>query len=243
MGLARGWVREYCGQGSNHTDTITQMAGVESMSSECLFWAVKTRVGNPQRKLILIALSDIANEKRKCWPSHQYLADVAECSTRSVIRHLEVLQAEGLIEIESRSTKKGTQSNMYTVKPSNLAVCQSDTGGVTQCHRVGDTVSHNTLIDTNKHICSNWEDWVTHRKQMRKPLTEKTIKLQTNFLDKFDEETRVKIIEQSIFKGWAGLFELKGERNEINQRSNSNYRPGTAAAAAAKLRERIKSNS
>jgi hypothetical protein len=214
------------------------------MSSECLFWAVKTKVGNPQRKLILIALADIANEKYKCWPSHQYLSDVAECSTRSVIRHLEVLQSDGLIEIESRSNKKGTQSNMYTVKPSNLAVCQSDTGGVTQCHRGGDTVTHNTLIDTPiKHICSNWLDWVSHRKQMKKPLTKLAMERQIKFLEGFDEEVRVKIIEQSIFKGWAGLFELKGERNEINQRSNSNYRPGTAAAAAAKLRERIKSRS
>lgn len=213
------------------------------MSSECLFWAVKARVGNPQRKLILIALSDIANEKHKCWPSHQYLADVAECSTRSVIRHLEVLQADGLIEIEPRISKKGTQSNMYTVRPSNLAVCQSDTGGVTQCHRGGDTVTHNTLIDTNKHICSNWADWITHRKQLKKPLTELAVQRQVKFLEGFDEPTRVKIIEQSIFKGWTGLFELKGERNEINQRSDSNYRPGTAAAAAAKLRARIQSSS
>lgn len=210
------------------------------MSSECLFWAVKAEIGHAHRKLILIALADIANEKRQCWPSHEYLCRTAECSRSSVIRQLKELEDAGLITTTQRTDKNLKQSNIYTLHP-NVSERHID---VSDRHRGSVTVTHNTLIDTPiKHICSNWEDWVTHRKQMRKPLTEKTIKLQTKFLEKFDEETRVKIIEQSIFKGWAGLFELKGERNEINQRSNSNYRPGTAAAAAAKLRERIKSNS
>jgi hypothetical protein len=78
---------------------------------------------------------------------------------------------------------------------------------------------------------------------MKKPLTKIAIDRQIKFLEQFNEETRTKIIEQSIFKGWAGLFELKGARYENDQSGNSHYRPGTAASAAQKLRARIKSNS
>ena len=213
------------------------------MSSECLFWAVKAEIGHPHRKLILIALADIANENRRCWPSHEYLCRIAECSRSSVIRQLKELESAGFITTIQRSDKNLKKTNIYTLHPtiSNVSGRHID---VSDRHKGSVRETHNTLIDTPiKHICSNWQDWVAYRKQLKKPLTEKTIKLQTNFLEKFDEEMRVKIIEQSIFNGWAGLFELKGERNEVNQRSNSNHRPGTAAAAAAKLRERIKSNS
>ena len=210
------------------------------MSSECLFWAVKTKVGHAHRKLILIALADIANEHRQCWPSHDYLAQIAECSRSSVIRQLKELENAGLITMIQRTEKNLKQSNIYTLHP-DVSERNID---VSERHRGSVTVTHNTLIDTPiKHICSNWLDWVSHRKQMKKPLTKLAIERQVKFLEGFDEEVRVKIIEQSIFKGWAGLFELKGERNEINQRSNSNYRPGTAAAAAAKLRARIQSGS
>lgn len=210
------------------------------MSSECLFWAVKTKVGHAHRKLILIALADIANEHRQCWPSHDYLAQIAECSRSSVIRQLKELENAGLLTMVQRTEKNLKQSNIYTLHP-DVSERHNDVSGR---HRGSVTVTHNTLIDTPiKHICSNWLDWVSHRKQMKKPLTKLAMERQIKFLEGFDEEVRVKIIEQSIFKGWSGLFEIKGERNEINQRSNSNYRPGTAAAAAAKLRERIKSNS
>lgn len=209
------------------------------MSSKCLFSAVKARVGNSQQKLILIAMADICNEKNQCWPSHNYLSEVAECSRSSVIRHVAELERKGLIEIRNRSDKGIKTSNIYT-----LTMCQSDTSDVSTCYKGSVTVTHNTLIDTPiKHICSNWSDWANHRKQLRKPLTKVAIDRQVKFLEQFDEETRVKIIEQSIFKGWSGLFELKGELNEINQRSGNQYRSGTAASAAAKLRERIQRNS
>lgn len=215
------------------------------MSAECLFWAVKARIGNPQRKLILIALADIANEKRQCWPSHAYISTVAECSKSSVIRHLAFLESEGLISIQNRKDGDGKKSNLYTVRP----MCHPDTTLVSQRHHPSVTVTHNTHIDThidticNMGLSEIWEEWTKHRKDIKKPLTPDSIKRQVNFLEKSKPEDRAKIIEQSIRNGYAGLFELKGAKHGNYQSSNSNYRPGTAAAAAAKLRERIKSNS
>ena len=215
------------------------------MSAECLFWAVKAKIGNPQRKLILIALADIANEKRQCWPSHAYISTIAECSKSSVIRHLAFLQDEGLINIENRKDGEGKKSNLYTIYP----MCHPDTTLVSQRHHPSVTVTHNTLIDTHIDTISNmglseiWEEWIRHRRDIKKPLTPESIKRQVNFLEKSKPEDRIGIIEQSIRNGYTGLFHLKGNKHGNNQPSNSNYRPGTAAAAAAKLRARIKSNS
>jgi len=214
------------------------------MSAETLFWAVKAQVGNPQRKLILIALADISNEKKECWPSHEYLGRVAECSRSSVIRHLKELEASGLISITNRGDGKVKKSNLYTLNPENNDVSQCDID-VSERHKGSVTVTHNTLIDTpNTYIgvVPNWDEWVQFRKEIKKPLTPTAIKQHINFLEKFDLATRITIIEQSIVRGWTGLFEPKGERYGKTQQSNNQYRSGTAANAAAKLRERIKSS-
>lgn len=76
-------------------------------------------MGNSQRKLVLIMLADIANEKQQCWPSHQYLADRSECSKRTVINHIAALSEAGFISIQKRFTGDGkSTSNLYTVSVS-----------------------------------------------------------------------------------------------------------------------------
>lgn len=206
------------------------------MSSECLFWAVKTTVGNAQRKLILIALCDISNEKMECYPSHEYLSKVAECSRSSVIRHLKKLNDDGLIEIENRSNGNIKLSNVYKIN----AVNGKQFPDVSLWQGGGVTVTHNTLT-TSKHIdIGNWADWVKYRKERNKPLTPTTIKRHLAFLDQFDDATKVAIIEQSIERGWSGLFEVK---HETTKPSDSGYRAGSAAAAAQKLRAKIQSGS
>lgn len=63
-----------------------------------------------------------------------------------------------------------------------------------------------------------WQQWKEHRKSIKKPLTESTIKIQ---LKKFDEwyakgHDPNKIIETSILNGYQGLFEPKQQNNYSN---------------------------
>jgi len=57
-----------------------------------------------------------------------------------------------------------------------------------------------------------WYGWVEYRKSKGKKLTPQTIKLQMKFLEEHKED-HVKIIENSIMNGWAGLFEIKHGSN------------------------------
>lgn len=54
-----------------------------------------------------------------------------------------------------------------------------------------------------------WNRWKQHRKEMRKPLTASTLEKQIKFLGGRPPNEAIAIIEQSIFNGWTGLFELK----------------------------------
>jgi hypothetical protein len=76
--------------------------------------AMKLRVGNPLRKLVLIKLADNASDMGECWPSYQHIADQCEISKRSVMNHITALCESGLLRKEIRKGgPKGNSSNVY----------------------------------------------------------------------------------------------------------------------------------
>lgn len=70
-------------------------------------WAARCRVGNPTRKLVLLALAENCNPDGYSPVSYEYLANVSECSEKSVQRHLAALVDMGLLERRRRRDAKG----------------------------------------------------------------------------------------------------------------------------------------
>jgi hypothetical protein len=65
-------------------------------------------------KLLLMALSDIADDQGVCWPSHKTLASKCTFTDRTVRRLLTHLQTQRLLSVEPRVRKDGSQtSNCY----------------------------------------------------------------------------------------------------------------------------------
>lgn len=83
------------------------------MSMLLMTKAMRVKVGNALRKLVLIKLADNANDLGECWPSHQHIADQCEMSRRSVINHINALEKMGLLRKESRIKNGEKQSNLY----------------------------------------------------------------------------------------------------------------------------------
>jgi uncharacterized phage protein (TIGR02220 family) len=80
---------------------------------ELMVKAMKVRVGNPLRKLVLIKLADNASDLGECWPSYQHIAEQCEISRRSVMSHISALCKCGLVKKELRKGPKGNSSNVY----------------------------------------------------------------------------------------------------------------------------------
>lgn len=83
------------------------------MSMMLMVKAMRIRVGNPLRKLVLIKLADNASDSGECWPSHQHIAEQCEISRRSVINHINKLEEMGLLRKEYRTKNNEKQSNLY----------------------------------------------------------------------------------------------------------------------------------
>lgn len=84
------------------------------MSMEMMVQAMKIKVGNPLRKLVLLKLADNANDQGECWPAVQYIAEQCEISKRSAQNHIQQLVKDGLVRIEERKAENGlNRSNIY----------------------------------------------------------------------------------------------------------------------------------
>ena len=83
------------------------------MSMILMAQALKMRVGNPLRKLVLIKLADNANDEGLCWPSHSNIAEHCEMSKRSVINHINALSEASYLTIIPRIKDNKKQSNHY----------------------------------------------------------------------------------------------------------------------------------
>ncbi len=112
------------------------------MSMELMVKAMKIKVGNPLRKLVLIKLADNASDQGECWPSYQHIADQCEIDRSTVRKHIKQLEAQGLLRIENREGPKGNSTNLYfltlngvgrnstPVGPESTGVGPQPTGGV-----------------------------------------------------------------------------------------------------------------
>lgn len=104
------------------------------MSMELMVRAMKTSVGNPLRKLVLLKLADNANDQGECWPSYQYIADQCEIGRSTVRKHIKDLNEQGLLKIENRlGGEKGNKSNVYIltldpVSPDSTGVARDSIG-------------------------------------------------------------------------------------------------------------------
>jgi DNA-binding transcriptional ArsR family regulator len=83
------------------------------MSMDLMVKAMRTQVGNPLRKLVLIKLADNASDQGECWPSYQHIADQCEISRSTVKVHIRELENAGLLRREFRRKGELNQSNVF----------------------------------------------------------------------------------------------------------------------------------
>lgn len=75
--------------------------------------AMKIKVGNPLRKLVLLKLADNASDQGECWPSYQHIAEQCEIARSTVKVHIRELEKSGLLRREFRRNGELNQSNVF----------------------------------------------------------------------------------------------------------------------------------
>lgn len=72
-----------------------------------------------QAKLVLVGIANHVNEEGEAWPSRELLASYANCSVRTITRHLAELEALGelIIVVNAAPTTGRYRPNLYRLPP------------------------------------------------------------------------------------------------------------------------------
>ena len=114
------------------------------MSFESMAWAVKQDTGSPMSKLVLLMLSNYADDEHRCYPSIDHLANLCHCSVRTINRNIKELRDAGFIKVIKHPRKNMWNHNIYILGSDKSALLTNTTIS-------SDTVAHNTNINKNKH--------------------------------------------------------------------------------------------
>lgn len=85
-------------------------------------------------------------------------------------------------------------------------------------------------------------DYVSMRKAIKKPLTERAVKMAMSKLQRLsngDDDLAIQILEQSIFNCWLGVFPLRDETKSCSFKNQKNQ-PQSKQAKFERLMQRIK---
>jgi predicted transcriptional regulator len=105
---------------------------------------------------------------------------------------------------QDSATDKGQQKdNKRTTKGQ-----RKDTNKNEKNEKNEEEVNNKTALD------SAIDDFIQFRKQSKKPMTDKAVKLIREKLDKMasDDDTKIAILNQSIEQGWTGIYPLKTDK-------------------------------
>jgi hypothetical protein len=92
------------------------------MSITAIEWAFRQKLSDPTAKLVLIGIADKYNEDRGyAWPSVERLADMADCTRRTVSRKIAMLEEMKLVA----TIRSPSQTNQYYLP--TMTSCHHDT--------------------------------------------------------------------------------------------------------------------
>jgi len=197
------------------------------MSWEALYWAQNQITGSVISKAVLIALANCENEEtRLCYPSVTHLAKVTEANKKSVYAALHKLEDMDLISIQER---KGTSSrydlkvdfstipkNGYTQKRIE-GVPKNGSGDYPKTGNKPNITTSDNKPDRNKRLCfdhippeykDSMNEFVDHRKNMKKPLTQPALDRFMNAAIRTAQELELDpnfVIHETIDAGWQSI--------------------------------------
>lgn len=118
------------------------------------------------------------------------------------------------IEINKRKNYSESRSKNKTGKKKDMKIiCKSY-----ENHMGNININNNIVYYTNKEVDNIFKEYLDIRKKLKAVNSERAINTLKIKLDKFDDNTKIKMIEQSIVGSWKDIYELKEVVKKVEER-------------------------
>ena len=182
-------------------------------------WALDSDIKNELNLLLII--SSLTAEKGYCFASNKYFAELFETNETLISRKIKKLEKKKYIIIEYE--KKGSQIVSRKIRLSKMITVdyRKSKSSIIENDKDNNTSINNTSINNKKEIKERYFDkeelndlfneFLDFRKKLKAVNSDKAITLLINKLNEYDDETKMKMINQSIENSWKSVFPLKKE--------------------------------
>ena len=183
----------------------------------------------PNAKLLYGEITALTNDKGYCWASNNYFAKLYQVSDRSIRDWLNKLEEKKYIHREYiyKDNSKEIEERKITITPTEekfLRYGRNIPEGAEEKNRRGtekncrenNTSSNNTFNNTyyiNKELNDLFIDFLKMRKKLKAVNSERAINSLIKTLSEYDDDTKYKMIENSITNSWKGVFPLKEKKS------------------------------
>lgn len=192
--------------------------------------------------LLLVILSYENKEDGFAYPSHSRLIKETGLSKATLLKCLNELEEKNYIK---RVKAKGDNNRYYINSSPKISTTENDTSyknDTTSSHKNStlqvlytnnkkEKEKSKTNLDEiieayteNDSLKETIKDFIKMRKAIKKPVTDRSLKLTLNKLDQYgrNDLEKIEILENSIMNCWQGVFELKNKKEPTAIGSDKN---------------------
>lgn len=191
---------------------------------------------NSLDKIILCEIDSLCNEEKGCYASNEYLAEFCQCTTTKIstaisklikLGYLEVIKFDGRtrylmskIDVkEDVQTLKNLKADFKKSERQTLKNLKADIKNFKGSiyNNIDNNIKDNNIIKKDKYFDNDeinnlFVEFLEIRKKIKAVNSDRAIKTLINKLNKYDDDTKYKMIENSIVNSWKDVYPLKEEK-------------------------------
>ena len=195
-----------------------------------------------QEKIILVEIDSYDDGQVGCFATNKHFVNNFGINSSRISQIIQSLQRKNYItitydfngkEIIKRylhinrppyPPKEGMSKNNIGMLKNEMGVCQFDKGGYVKKLKDNNTNINNTINNNkennkkkyyeNEELNNIFTEFLELRKKIKAVNTERAINMLINKLSKYDDNIKMKMIEQSIVNSWKDVYELKENKQK-----------------------------
>lgn len=187
-------------------------------------------------KLMYSEITALTQATGECWASNNYFATLYDVSMTTISRRISKLSKLGYIKVKMIYKKGTKQIDKRVITLPELGIIKNDDrvssnltigyyqnciGGIDKNDKENNTSINNTSINKEKinkkekyfddeKVNELFLEFLEMRKKLKALNNERAITLLLNKLNKHNDVTKYRMIENSIMNSWKSVYDLKG---------------------------------